>query len=125
MCVCVYQSDELQLVRDALRSLRNSFSGIDSQHHTLDTLERGLASMMERLHVTDSKKRQERKACDNTTPDLLSMSTICLIKHSSATCATQFHFSSIQGTTKSPGRRANYTDRESWPLSSSEPLQTD
>ncbi|XP_028826054.1 dixin-A isoform X2 [Denticeps clupeoides] len=70
-------SDELQLVRDALRSLRNSFSGHDPQHHTLDTLEQGVASLMDRLH------RQER-----------------------------------QDSEKSPGRRANHTDRESWPPSS-------
>uniref|UniRef100_A0A8C2JFR0 DIX domain containing 1b n=1 Tax=Cyprinus carpio TaxID=7962 RepID=A0A8C2JFR0_CYPCA len=35
---------ELQLVRDALRSLRNSFGGHDPQHHTLDTLKQGVAS---------------------------------------------------------------------------------
>ncbi|XP_072548247.1 dixin-A isoform X2 [Salminus brasiliensis] len=75
-------SDELQLVRDALRSLRNSFSGHDPQHHTLDTLEQGVGSLMDRLHISDSKKRQDRK-----------------------------------GPTKSPGRRANHTDRESWPSS--------
>ncbi|KAL7831721.1 hypothetical protein AOLI_G00292690 [Acnodon oligacanthus] len=75
--------DELQLVRDALRSLRNSFSGHDPQHHTLDTLEQGVASLMDRLHANDSKKRQDGK-----------------------------------GSTKSPGRRANHTDRESWPPTS-------
>uniref|UniRef100_A0A3B1J9D5 DIX domain containing 1a n=1 Tax=Astyanax mexicanus TaxID=7994 RepID=A0A3B1J9D5_ASTMX len=76
-------TDELQLVRDALRSLRNSFSGHDPQHHTLDSLEQGVGSLMDRLHTTDSKKRPDRK-----------------------------------GPTKSPGRRANHTDRESWPSSS-------
>uniref|UniRef100_A0AAR2LKT4 DIX domain-containing protein n=1 Tax=Pygocentrus nattereri TaxID=42514 RepID=A0AAR2LKT4_PYGNA len=75
--------DELQLVRDALRSLRNSFSGHDPQHHTLDTLEQGVGSLMDRLHANDSKKRQDGK-----------------------------------GSTKSPGRRANHTDRESWPPTS-------
>uniref|UniRef100_A0A9J8AY13 DIX domain containing 1a n=1 Tax=Cyprinus carpio carpio TaxID=630221 RepID=A0A9J8AY13_CYPCA len=75
--------DELQLVRDALRSLRDSFSGHDPQHHTLDTLEQGVASLVDRLHTTESKKRQERK-----------------------------------GSTRSPGRKANHTDRESWPSSS-------
>ncbi|KAI2656153.1 Dixin-A [Labeo rohita] len=54
--------DELQLVRDALRSLRDSFSGHDPQHHTLDTLEQGVASLVDRLHTTENKKRQERKA---------------------------------------------------------------
>ncbi|XP_030634476.1 dixin-A [Chanos chanos] len=75
--------DELQLVRDALRSLRNSFSGHDPQHHTLDTLEQGVASLMDRLHTLDPKRKHDRK-----------------------------------GPAKSPGRRANHTDRESWPPSS-------
>ncbi|XP_076146478.1 dixin-A isoform X1 [Alosa pseudoharengus] len=73
-------ADELQLVRDALRSLRNSFGGHDPQHHTLDTLEQGIGSLMERLHTHDTQ--QDKK-----------------------------------GPSKSPGRRANHTDRESWPPS--------
>uniref|UniRef100_A0A8C2JPM3 DIX domain containing 1a n=1 Tax=Cyprinus carpio TaxID=7962 RepID=A0A8C2JPM3_CYPCA len=75
--------DELQLVRDALRSLRDSFSGHDPEHHTLDMLEQGVASLVDRLHTTENKKRQERKS-----------------------------------STRSPGRKANHTDRESWPSSS-------
>uniref|UniRef100_A0A672GFD8 DIX domain containing 1a n=1 Tax=Salarias fasciatus TaxID=181472 RepID=A0A672GFD8_SALFA len=74
--------EELQLVREALRSLRDSFSGHDPQHHTLDTLEQGVASLMDRLHSLDSQRRQDR------------------------------------GEFKSPGRRANSTDRDSWPPSS-------
>ncbi|KAL0174192.1 hypothetical protein M9458_030160, partial [Cirrhinus mrigala] len=42
--------------------LRDSFSGHDPQHHTLDTLEQGVASLVDRLHTTENKKRQERKA---------------------------------------------------------------
>uniref|UniRef100_A0A672K7K8 Dixin-A-like n=1 Tax=Sinocyclocheilus grahami TaxID=75366 RepID=A0A672K7K8_SINGR len=79
----VSHGDELQLVRDALRSLRDNFSGHDPQHHTLDTLEQGVSSLVDRLHNTENKKRQERK-----------------------------------GSTRSPGRKANHTDRESWPSSS-------
>ncbi|XP_038159300.1 dixin-A isoform X2 [Cyprinodon tularosa] len=75
--------EELQLVREALRSLRDSFSGHDPQHHTLDTLEQGIASLMDRLHSLDTQRRQERRE--------------------------EF---------KSPGRRANSTDRDSWPPSS-------
>lgn len=48
-------------MRDALRSLRNSFGGHDPQHHTLDTLEQGMASLMDRLHTLESRTRQERK----------------------------------------------------------------
>ncbi|XP_041851357.1 dixin-A isoform X2 [Melanotaenia boesemani] len=75
--------EELQLVREALRSLRDSFSGHDPQHHTLDTLEQGVASLMDRLHSLDTQRRQDR--------------------------GEEF---------KSPGRRANSTDRDSWPPSS-------
>lgn len=62
MCMYKCQGDELQLVRDALRSLRNSFSGHDPQHHTLDTLEQGMSNLIGRLHSNDSKKRQDKKA---------------------------------------------------------------
>uniref|UniRef100_A0A146P2S4 DIX domain containing 1a n=1 Tax=Fundulus heteroclitus TaxID=8078 RepID=A0A146P2S4_FUNHE len=75
--------EELQLVREALRSLRDSFSGHDPQHHTLDTLEQGVGSLMDRLHSLDIQRRQGR--------------------------GEEF---------KSPGRRANSTDRDSWPPSS-------
>ncbi|KAL0973238.1 hypothetical protein UPYG_G00200830 [Umbra pygmaea] len=77
------QGEELQLVREALRSLRDGFSGHDPQHHTLDTLEQGVASLMDRLHTLDTRRRQDRG-----------------------------------GPYKSPGRRANPTDRDSWPPSS-------
>ncbi|XP_054868198.1 dixin-A isoform X2 [Amphiprion ocellaris] len=80
---CLSQGEELQLVREALRSLRDSFSGHDPQHHTLDTLEQGVASLMDRLHSLDTQRRQDR--------------------------GEEF---------KSPGRRANSTDRDSWPPSS-------
>ncbi|MGH0186800.1 UNVERIFIED_CONTAM: hypothetical protein FKN15_022647 [Acipenser sinensis] len=51
------EADDLQLVRDALRSLRNSFSGHDPQHHTIDTLEQGIGSLMERLHMGEPHRR--------------------------------------------------------------------
>ncbi|XP_078235712.1 dixin isoform X3 [Pogona vitticeps] len=54
-------TNDLQLVREALRSLRNSFSGHDPQHHTIDSLEQGLSSLMERLHRLEMQKRQERR----------------------------------------------------------------
>ncbi|XP_019366119.1 PREDICTED: dixin isoform X3 [Gavialis gangeticus] len=54
-------TNDLQLVRDALRSLRNSFSGHDPQHHTIDSLEQGISSLMERLHRMEMQKRQERR----------------------------------------------------------------
>ncbi|KAM5246616.1 dixin isoform 2-T2 [Ctenodactylus gundi] len=54
-------TSDLQLVRDALRSLRNSFSGHDPQHHTIDSLEQGISSLMERLHAMETQRKQERK----------------------------------------------------------------
>lgn len=81
--VSLGRGEELQLVREALRSLRDSFSGHDPQHHTLDTLEQGVASLMDRLHSLDTQLRHDRRE--------------------------EF---------KSPGRRANSTDRDSWPPSS-------
>ncbi|XP_054032117.1 dixin [Dryobates pubescens] len=58
---CFGQTNDLQLVRDALRSLRNSFSGHDPQHHTIDSLEQGISSLMERLYHVETQKRQERR----------------------------------------------------------------
>ncbi|XP_055036560.2 dixin-A isoform X2 [Misgurnus anguillicaudatus] len=55
------QAEELQLVRDALRSLRNSFGGHDPQHHTLDTLEQGVSSLMDRLYDQETRHRHERR----------------------------------------------------------------
>ncbi|XP_057409575.1 dixin isoform X2 [Balaenoptera acutorostrata] len=55
------QSSDLQLVRDALRSLRNSFSGHDPQHHTIDSLEQGISSLMERLHAMETQRKQDRR----------------------------------------------------------------
>ncbi|XP_029878401.1 dixin isoform X2 [Aquila chrysaetos chrysaetos] len=54
-------TNDLQLVRDALRSLRNSFSGHDPQHHTIDSLEQGISSLMERLYRMEAQNRQERR----------------------------------------------------------------
>ncbi|CAL9685533.1 unnamed protein product [Knipowitschia caucasica] len=44
-------TEEVQLLRDSLRSLRNNFREHDPQQHTLDTLEQGIVSLMDRLHV--------------------------------------------------------------------------
>lgn len=57
-----HEAEELQLVRDALRSLRNSFGGHDPQHHTLDTLEQGVASLMDRLYDQETHHKHERRA---------------------------------------------------------------
>ncbi|KAL2076268.1 hypothetical protein ACEWY4_028136 [Coilia grayii] len=54
-------AEELHLVRDALRSLRGSFGGHDPQQHTLDTLEQGVASLMDRLYALENSRRPERR----------------------------------------------------------------
>uniref|UniRef100_A0AAQ4R2Y5 DIX domain containing 1 n=1 Tax=Gasterosteus aculeatus aculeatus TaxID=481459 RepID=A0AAQ4R2Y5_GASAC len=51
LCVKISDLGEVQLLRDSLRSLRNNFRDHDPQHHTLDTLEQGIVSLMDRLHV--------------------------------------------------------------------------
>uniref|UniRef100_A0A8C6Y3Y1 DIX domain containing 1 n=1 Tax=Naja naja TaxID=35670 RepID=A0A8C6Y3Y1_NAJNA len=45
----------------ALRVDSNSFSGHDPQHHTIDSLEQGISSLMERLHRMEVQKRQEKR----------------------------------------------------------------
>ncbi|XP_074528007.1 dixin-A-like isoform X4 [Halichoeres trimaculatus] len=70
------QAEEVQLLRDALRSLRNNFRDHDPQHHTLDTLEQGIVSLIDRLHVLHPHNR---------------------------------------GRGKSPRRKSQLTDSESWP----------
>lgn len=50
------QPDEVQLLRNGLRSLRNNFRDHDPQQHTLDTLEQGIVSLMDRLHVLHARR---------------------------------------------------------------------
>ncbi|XP_068187068.1 dixin-A isoform X3 [Antennarius striatus] len=45
------QAEEVQLLRDALRSLRNNLRDQDPQQHTLDTLEQGIVSLIDRMHA--------------------------------------------------------------------------
>ncbi|TKC52650.1 hypothetical protein EI555_004506 [Monodon monoceros] len=54
-------SSDLQLVRDALCSLRNSFSGHDPQHHTIDSLEQGISGLTERPRAMETQRRQDRR----------------------------------------------------------------
>lgn len=119
-CSCrLVQGEELQLVREALRSLRDSFSGHDPQHHTLDTLEQGVSSLMDRLHSLDSQRRQDRGVHRLSHPH-----SRHLLNDDSPTHVTWLFTICdclpLQEEFKSPGRRANSTDRDSWPPSSSE-----
>ncbi|TNN76184.1 Dixin-A [Liparis tanakae] len=49
-------AEEVQLLRDSLRSLRNDFRDHDPQHHTLDTLEQGIVSLIDRLHLLHTQR---------------------------------------------------------------------
>ncbi|XP_028276765.1 dixin-A-like [Parambassis ranga] len=69
------QAEEVQLLREALRSLRNNFREHDPQQHTLDTLEQGIVSLIDRLHVLHTHR----------------------------------------GRGKSPRRKGQHTDLDSWP----------
>uniref|UniRef100_UPI00398F2C9F dixin isoform X2 n=1 Tax=Pristiophorus japonicus TaxID=55135 RepID=UPI00398F2C9F len=55
------ETEDLQVVRDSLRSLRNSFGGHDPQHHTIDTLEQGISSLLERMHEAETQRRGGNK----------------------------------------------------------------
>ncbi|XP_032905705.1 dixin isoform X1 [Amblyraja radiata] len=55
------ETEDLQVVRDSLRSLRNSFAGHDPQHHTIDTLEQGISSLLDRMHVAQAQGRGSNK----------------------------------------------------------------
>ncbi|XP_077361112.1 dixin-like isoform X2 [Festucalex cinctus] len=52
----ISSAEEVQLLRDALRSLRADFRAHDPQHHTLDTLEQGIMSLIDRLHAAHSHR---------------------------------------------------------------------
>ncbi|KAI2651345.1 Dixin [Labeo rohita] len=87
-------AEELQLVRDALRSLRNSFGGHDPQHHTLDTLEQGVASLMDRLYDLETRHKQERRVrgmfiCSHTAEMVHSQSSPAL---NSSACTKVLYF---------------------------------
>ncbi|KAM6907602.1 dixin-like [Xenentodon cancila] len=65
------QAEEVQLLRDALRSLRNNLRDHDPQHHTLDTLEQGIASLIDRLLVIHTQRgRGKSPRCKDQHTDL-------------------------------------------------------
>ena len=44
------------MMRDSLQSLRTSFAGNDPTHHTIDTLEHSISSLMERLQMSEASR---------------------------------------------------------------------
>lgn len=76
--------EELQVVRDALQSLRRSFKHNDPHHHTIDTLEQSIALLMERLHfaelqkvVSDNVGKHNNSLHGASRRNLLSLPSIC------------------------------------------------
>ncbi|KAF2985396.1 hypothetical protein EK904_004176 [Melospiza melodia maxima] len=116
---CFGQTSDLQLVRDALRSLRNSFSGHDPQHHTIDSLEQGISSLMERLHRMETHRRQDRRVRAPPGTQLLPLAP----QPGSASEVTRCCFGFVcQVRGKSPASRATNECRDSWPPKSSKCL---
>eukprot|EP00066_Takifugu_rubripes_P020652 XP_011609918.1 PREDICTED: dixin-like isoform X2 [Takifugu rubripes] len=69
-------AEEVQLLRDGLRSLRNNFREHDPQQHTLDTLEQGIVSLIDRLQVMH-RRRGRGKSPRRQTPHADSDSWPC------------------------------------------------
>ncbi|XP_077402906.1 dixin-like isoform X2 [Vanacampus margaritifer] len=69
----ISSAEEVQLLRDALRSLRSDFRAHDPQHHTLDTLEQGIVSLIDRLHAAHThtvrgkspRRKGQNSDCDS------------------------------------------------------------
>ncbi|XP_026037399.1 dixin-like isoform X2 [Astatotilapia calliptera] len=93
-------AEEVQLLRDALRSLRNNFRDHDPQHHTLDTLEQGIVSLIDRLHVLHTQRgRGKSPRCKAQHGDLdSSSSTNNCQSHSGSSSSTKI----LYFTGKSP-----------------------
>ncbi|XP_030010599.1 dixin isoform X1 [Sphaeramia orbicularis] len=94
------QADEVQLLRDSLRSLRNNFRDHDPQHHTLDTLEQGIASLIDRLHVVHSYRgrgKSPRRKGPLSDSDSWPSTKVCK-PHGSSSASTKF----LYFTGKSP-----------------------
>ncbi|XP_053297819.1 dixin isoform X3 [Pleuronectes platessa] len=93
-------ADEVQLLRDALRSLRNNFRDHDPQHHTLDTLEQGIVSLIDRLHVVHTDRgrgKSPRRKGQHTDSDPWSCTKIGQ-SHSGSSASTKI----LYFTGKSP-----------------------
>ncbi|XP_029303525.1 dixin-A-like isoform X3 [Cottoperca gobio] len=74
------QAEEVQLLRDSLRSLRNNFRDHDPQHHTLDTLEQGIVSLIDRLHVLHTNRgrgKSPKRKGQHTDSDTWPCTKVC------------------------------------------------
>ncbi|XP_071316225.1 dixin isoform X4 [Trachinotus anak] len=94
------QAEEVQLLRDALRSLRNNFRDHDPQHHTLDTLEQGIVSLIDRLHVLHTHRgrgKSPRRKGQHTDTDSWPCTKVCQSRSGSSASTKILYF-----TGKSP-----------------------
>ncbi|XP_042355605.1 dixin-like isoform X2 [Plectropomus leopardus] len=94
------QAEEVQLLRDSLRSLRNNFREHDPQHHTLDTLEQGIVSLIDRLHVLHTHRgrgKSPRRKGQHTDSDTWPSTKVCQ-SHSGSSASTKI----LYFTGKSP-----------------------
>ncbi|XP_040908204.1 dixin-like isoform X3 [Toxotes jaculatrix] len=93
-------AEEVQLLRDALRSLRNNFRDHDPQHHTLDTLEQGIVSLIDRLHVLHTHRgrgKSPRRKGQHSESDSWPCTKVCQ-SHSGSSASTKI----LYFTGKSP-----------------------
>ncbi|KAK1883347.1 Dixin-A [Dissostichus eleginoides] len=96
----VSDAEEVQLLRDSLRSLRNNFRDHDPQHHTLDTLEQGIVSLIDRLHVVHTHRgrgKSPRRKGQLTDSETWSCTTVCHTNSGSSASTKILYF-----TGKSP-----------------------
>ncbi|XP_013858613.1 dixin isoform X2 [Austrofundulus limnaeus] len=94
------QAEEVQLLRDSLRSLRNNFLDHDPQQHTLDTLEQGIVSLIDRLHARHTNRargKSPRRKGQHAELDSWPSTTICPSHNSSSSSTKILYF-----TGKSP-----------------------
>ncbi|XP_040005491.1 dixin-like isoform X2 [Xiphias gladius] len=94
------QAEEVRLLRDALRSLRNNFRDHDPQHHTLDTLEQGIVSLIDRLQVLHKHRgrgKSPRRKGQHTDSDSWPCTKVCQ-SDSGSSASTKF----LYFTGKSP-----------------------
>ncbi|XP_075958190.1 dixin-A-like isoform X1 [Anarhichas minor] len=96
------QAEEVQLLRDSLRSLRNNFRDHDPQQHTLDTLEQGIVSLIDRLHVLHAHRgrgKSPRRKGPHTDSDTWPCTKVCQ-SHSGSSASTKVLY--FTGTSPTP-----------------------
>ncbi|CAM9217402.1 unnamed protein product [Lampetra planeri] len=94
-------AEEVQLLQDALRSLRNNFRDHDPQHHTLDTLEQGIVSLIDRLHVLHTHRgrgKSPRRKGQNTNWFRAQISKVCQSNNISASSTKILYFTGKSST---------------------------